>query len=217
MTLSARHWTINKKLAALVGSLGFLALIAANPYKGSRLELNGRELSEIVQKEVDHVSAEELAGWIIQGKSDYRLVDLRNEKDFAEYHIPTAENLAITSLQEGSLARNDKIVLYSDGGIHSAQAWFLLKSNQFKGVYILSGGLDEWKDKILFPRLNDNASPTEIAAFEKAKLVSKFFGGIPQVGGNVASGIPKLAMPKLESPGAGQPKAGPAKKKKEGC
>jgi rhodanese-related sulfurtransferase len=217
MKLTTRNWNINEKLAAGIGILGFLAIFAANPYKGARTEIDAKELSEIVEKEVDHVSAEELAGWIILGKSDYSLVDLRNEKEYSEYHIPTAENISITSLLDGSLLRNEKIVLYSDGGIHSAQGWFLLKSGQYRGAYILSGGLDEWKDKILFPRLNDSASPTEIAAFEKAKLVSKFFGGNPQIGGGTEATAPKLTMPKLEAPGAVQPKGVAAKKKKEGC
>ncbi len=217
MKNSWKQWTVNRILAAIVGALGFLAVLAGNPYRGSAVEVNAKELSEIVQKEVDHVSCEELAGWIIQGKSDYRLVDLRNEKDYADYHIPTAENVAITALNDGSLARNERIVLYSDGGIHSAQAWFLLKANQFKGVYILFGGLEEWKDRILFPRLADNATPAEIAAFEKTKLVSKFFGGSPQVGGAAASAAPTLAMPKLQMPGGVQTKAAPGKKKKEGC
>ncbi len=211
-----KNWTLNRVLAVAVGTLGFLAVFAGNPYKGSRLEVNAKELSEIVQKEVDHVSAEELAGWIIQGKSDYRLIDLRTDKDFTEYHIPSAENMLLTSLNDGSLARNEKIVLYSDGGIHSAQAWFLLKANDYKGVYILLGGLEEWKDKILFPRLADNASPAEVAAFEKTKLVSKFFGGSPQVGGSAVTGTPALTMPKLQLPGGVQAKATPGKKKKEG-
>jgi hypothetical protein len=171
----------------------------------------------IVQKEVDHVAPDELAGWIVQGKADYRLVDLRSEKDFGEYHIPTAENLALTSLKEAQLGRNEKIVLYSDGGIHSAQAWFLLKAEGYKGVYILRGGLEEWKDNILFPRLAANAMPAEVAAFEKTKLLSKFFGGNPQVGGSTETTTTKMALPKLESPTSTQPKSAAGKKKKEGC
>ncbi len=217
MKFTGRGWSINQKLAAIAGALGFLAVIAANPYKGPKAEINATELSEMVQKEVDHVSVDDLAGWIIQGRSDYRLVDLRNDQLYAEYHIPTSENIPITSLTDGSLARNEKIVLYSDGGIHSAQAWFLLKSEQFKGVYILSGGLDEWKDKILFPRLEANATPAEISAFEKTKAVCKFFGGTPQTGTGTEATAPKLVMPKLEGPATVQPKAGTTKKKKEGC
>jgi rhodanese-related sulfurtransferase len=212
-----KNLTLNKKLALFVFVLGFLALFAGSPYKGTELKVDAAELAMIVQKEVDHVASEELAGWIVQGKADYRLIDLRNEKDFGEYHIPTAENVTLTSLKEAQLGRNEKIVLYSDGGIHSAQAWFLLKAEGYKGVYILRGGLEEWKDNILFPRLADNASSAEVAAFEKTKFLSKFFGGNPQVGGAAEAATPNMALPKLESPTGSQPKATAGKKKKEGC
>ena len=217
MKLSISNWTINQKLALVVGVLGFLAVFAGSPYKGFTSTVDSQELAAIVEKEVDHVSPEELAGWIISGKSDYRLVDLRKEAEFSEYHIPTAESIALPSINDGYLNRGEKIVLYSDGGIHSAQAWFLLKANGYKGVYILRGGLEEWKDKVLFPRLAENAPPAEVAAFEKAKLVSTFFGGSPQVGGAAASSTPAMALPKLEAPAGGPVKAGAAKKKKEGC
>jgi len=210
--------SINKKMALLVFILGFVALFAGSPYKGTELRVNAAELAMIVQKEVDHVACDELAGWIIQGKADYRLIDLRTEKEFADYHIPTAENIPLTGLKDAALGRNEKIVLYSDGGIHSAQAWFLLRAEDFKGVYILRGGLEEWKDSILFPRLADNATAAETAAFEKIKSVSKFFGGNPQVGGTAAAqNAPTMALPKLEASQGAQPKAAAGKKKKEGC
>jgi rhodanese-related sulfurtransferase len=217
MKLSIGNWTLNRKLALLIGGLGFLAIFAGSPYKGFTSKVDSQELAAIVQKEVDHVSPEELAGWIISGKADYRLVDLRKEAVFAEYHIPTAENILLPSISEGGLSRGEKVILYSDGGIHSAQAWFLLKANGYKGVYILRGGLEEWKDKVLFPRLAENAPPAEVAAFEKVKLVSTFFGGSPQVGGAAALTAPTMALPKLDAPAGGPVKAGTGKKKKEGC
>jgi len=212
-----KNLSLNRKLALFLLALGFLALFAGSPYKGPELKVDASEMAMIVQKEVDHVASEELAGWIVQGNADYRLVDLRAEKDFGEYHIPTAENIQLTGLKDAQLGRNEKIVLYSDGGIHSAQAWFLLKADGYKGVYILRGGLEEWKDNILFPRLADKATPAEVAAFEKAKLLSKFFGGTPQVGGAAEANAPRMALPKLESPAGAQPKAVAGKKKKEGC
>ena len=60
------------------------------------------------------------------GRSDYRLIDLRGERDYSAYHIPTAENVTLTALPESALLANEKIVLYSDGGIHASQAWMLL-------------------------------------------------------------------------------------------
>ena len=157
----------------------------------------------------------ELAGWIVQGKADYRLVDLRAEKDYAEYHIPSAENIPLTGLKDSQLGRNQKIVLYSDGGIHSAHAWILLRAEGFEGVYILRGGLEEWKDDILFPQLADNATAAEVAASEKTKLLSKFFGGTPRTGGTATTSAPTMALPKLETPSGAQPKGIQARKRRK--
>lgn len=209
--------SMNKKLALIAFIFGAVAIFAGNPYQGTSFSLDAKELAVIVETEVDHVSVETLADWIIQGKADFRLIDLRSEKEFSEYHIPASENVTITGLSKHPLYRNEKIVLYSEGGIHSAQAWMLLKAHGYKGVYMLTGGLEEWTDKILFPKLPLNPTADQLTAFEKIKEVCKFFGGSPQVGGTAEEISAKKPMPKLEMPsGTSTPTTG-KKKKKEGC
>jgi rhodanese-related sulfurtransferase len=177
-----------------------------------------KELALIVEKETDHENVEELADWIIKGKADYRLIDVRSAKEFEGYHIPSAENIPVGSMFDGGLMRNEKIILYSEGGIHAAQAWFLLKAQKYNSVYILRDGLAEWKDKILFPSIGENASTQEKSVFEKRKAVSAFFGGTPQVGTTDAKATTQIAMPKLEMPAAAGSTGGAVKKKKkEGC
>ncbi|MBI2619200.1 MAG: rhodanese-like domain-containing protein [Ignavibacteriales bacterium] len=192
--------------------LGFFALFAGNPYSGSTATLNTSELAVLVQREVDHVTPEELADWIIQGKSDFRLLDLRSAEEYAEYHLPGAEQVTMGELDRYPIQRNEKIILYSDGGIHSAQAWFLLNARKFRGVYILSGGMEEWKDRVLFPTPDGNGN----ADFEKMKEVSKFFGGAPRSGGEERF-APRMTMPELEMPSPVVVPGGTKKKKKEGC
>ena len=212
-----KNLSLNKKLSGIALILGFFALFLGNPYKGSHFNIDSNELALIVGKEVDHVKVEELADWIIQGKSDFRIVDTRSEKEFQEYHIPGAENIPIATLEKADFQKNEKIILYSEGGIHSAQAWMLLKAKDYKGVYILFGGLEEWNGKILFPKISDNPSPEQLASFDKIKEVSKFFGGTPQTGGTAdTKEAPKIQAPKLESPTQTPPPSG-APKKKEGC
>ena len=209
--------SMNKKLALITFVLGLIAVFAGNPYRGNSVTMDTKELALIVDKTVDHVSAEELADWIIQGKSDFKLLDLRTEKEFNEYHISSAELVPLAELNEYPLLRNEKIVLYSEGGIHSAQAWMLLRAKGYKAVYMLFGGLEEWTDKILFPRIAQNATPGQTAAFEKIKEVSKFFGGSPQVSGTAEEVSAKKPMPKLEMPGGTSAPTAGKKKKKEGC
>jgi len=209
--------SMNKKLALIAFVLGLTAIFAGNPYRGSSVTMDTKELALIIDKTVDHVLAEELADWIIQGKSDFKLLDLRAEKEFNEYHIPSAELVPMAELNEYPFLRNEKLVLYSEAGIHSAQAWMLLRAKGYKAVYMLFGGLEEWIDKIIFPKLAQNATPDQTAAFEKMKEVSKFFGGSPQVGGAAEEVSSRKSMPKLEMPGGTSAPTAGKKKKKEGC
>jgi rhodanese-related sulfurtransferase len=212
--------TLNQKLGSAVIVLGLGALAIGTPFRGTAFTVDAKELGRIVQTEVDHITPEELADWIIQEKTDFRLIDLRPEKEFAEYHIPRAENVQISALADYGLLRNEKIVLYSEGGIHSAQAWFLLKAGEYRGVYMLRGGLEEWKDRVLFPTIPPSPTAEQAASFEKMKEVSKFFGGTPLTGAMpdqpaATRTIPKLEMPSMQAtPAAG---GTPTRKKKEGC
>ena len=86
--------TLNQKLAIVAVALGALALFSV-PHRGPVVTLDTRELALIVDKEVDHVTPSELAAWIVQGRSDYRLVDLRTASHYVAYHIPTAENVTV--------------------------------------------------------------------------------------------------------------------------
>ena len=210
--------TLNQKLAAVALTLGALAVFS-EPHRGPFVKLDARELALVVEQEVDHVKPAELAAWIVEGRSDYRLIDLRTAEEFAAYHIPTAENAALTALADYPLLRNEKIVLYSEGGIHSAQAWLLLRAQGYEGVYTVLGGLDGWKDEVLFPALPAKAGPRERAQFERTAALAQFFGGQPRSDSSAVAEAPATALPKLTAPAATGPAvpAAPRKKKKEGC
>ena len=207
--------TLNQKLALAAVALGAIAVFAA-PYPGSKVTLDARELALVVGTEADHVEAPELAAWIIEGRADYRLVDLRTEREFATYFIPTAVNIPMSVLPGAGLGRQEKIVIYSEGGIHSAQAWMLLKAQGHKSVYMLKGGLDEWKDQVVFPVVADNPTPAQRTRDERLKSMSAFFGGQPRsetaaaTGSTAMPGMAAAAAPALPrvaappSPGGGQ-------------
>jgi rhodanese-related sulfurtransferase len=211
--------TVNQRLAVAALLLGAVALFAS-PTPGPTVSIHPRELAAIVQRGGDRVAPTDLAGWIIEGRSDYRLVDLRDEAEYNRYHIPTAENIPLTSLTRDDFAPTDKVLLYSDDGARSAQGWFLLRATGFKGAYLLTGGIDGWKQAVLFPVLAEGADQASNA---KVQAVSRHFGGVPRVGAQgVAPGaapvLPEMDQSKLPPPpaavtGGARPKA----KKKEGC
>jgi rhodanese-related sulfurtransferase len=204
-----------KKLAFFALLLGIIAVFAGSPYMGSEVRVNTKDLALMTVKNSDKIKPLELADWIIKGKADYTLVDLRNEDQYNQYFIPTAINIPLAQLPESDLLRNQKIILYADDDVNAAQAWFILKSKNFRGVYLLDGGLKNWQGEVLFPKLSVNASKEEIARFEKIKEMSKYFGGSVQTDSTQVSETKvKLPTPQVTSKGnLNQPK----KKKREGC
>jgi rhodanese-related sulfurtransferase len=212
--------TLNQKLGAFALALGALAVFA-NVAPGHTVTVNAKELLTSVARAEDHVTPAELAAWIIEGRADYRLVDIRSEKAFAAYHIPTAENVPLATVLDGALDRTDKIVLYGDGGIHAAQAWMVLKGKGYTQAYTLLEGLDAWKDDVLFPVMPQSPTPEEQARFERAAQVAKFFGGQPRA--VAAPGSEPMALPTQAMAPAVAPPTLPAgaaagpKKKREGC
>ena len=209
----------SKKLAILAGLLAIIALVIGNSGNKNKINVNAKELALSTIKDQDKISVITLADWLIKDKLDFTLVDLRPEKEFAEYTIPGSVNIRMEDLLNSDLKRNQKILLYGNDDISSAQAWFILKSSAYKGAYILSGGLNSWKNEILYPKRSVNLSPEDSIKFEKIKEVSLHFGGTPQMqmsgstSNIVVSPEPTAApnLPKVNiSPTA-------AKKKKEGC
>jgi rhodanese-related sulfurtransferase len=206
------------RLAVLALVLGAGALVTS-PRPGTVVRVDTVELGRIVQGEVDHVEPQELAAWIVAGRSDYRLIDLRDESAFAAYHIPGAERVPVGLLAERAPARNERVILYSDGGIHAAQAWFLLRALGHEAVYTLRGGLDGWKDEVLYPQLGA-ATAGERAEVERRRELALHFGGAARGPSDEEPATrPALPPPPVVAPPAGAvPGAAPAaKKRKEGC
>jgi rhodanese-related sulfurtransferase len=206
---------IRKRVGILAIILGFLAIFAGSPYDRSTTRINVKEFALTSITDESRVNVDELADWIIIGKYDYRLVDLRDTEKYNSYNIPGSENIPVREILDSDLMRNEKIVLYSDEETVAAQSWFLLKADKFKNVYILEGGLKCWEDQVIFPKLPAEPTKEQLTLFEKKKEVSKFFGGQPQVGGGEEQ--IKRETPKLKAP----PKVTVTKKRKkksrEGC
>jgi rhodanese-related sulfurtransferase len=216
--------TTNQKLALTAAVLGGLALFA-EPESGHAVSISPRELAVIVESQADHVTAGDLARWIIEGRADFRVIDLRDERQYAEYHIPGAELVPLTALPDRSFEPTEKIVLYSEGGIHSAQAWFLLKARGARNAYFLLGGLDAGKEEVLFPALAPDPTPEQQQRNAELASVAAHFGGQAMTrtpagdGTAVPATPPTPAMPRVEAPvaPAGAVPAGAPRKRKEGC
>lgn len=152
-----------RRALAILAALGGLLAAIVDRSPG----IDAAQLAKSIAAEEDHVTALELAQWIRDRKPHLRVIDLRAEKEFAAFHLPRAERIAIEAIPSTRFDRGDTLVLISDGGAHAAQAWVLLRALGHQNVYFLRGGIGEWLDEVMHP-----AKPTEL---------TRYFGSTPRL------------------------------------
>lgn len=99
------------------------------------------------------ISPEELHEWMKPpGARTFRLVDVREEDEFAICHLDQAELIPLSKFAELSQSRfrnhDEPIVVYCHHGMRSSHAADFLRSKGCKKVYNLTGGIDAWADLI---------------------------------------------------------------------
>lgn len=170
MTAPPLHTGRALAVGALV--LGTAAAFAGSPYRAARGSVDVTELSSMVAREEDHVTALELAAWIHDRKPGLRVIDVREPDEFAAYQIPTAENVPLAQFSRLSLKPDETVVLYSGGGAHAAQAWVFIRAMGHRQVFFLSGGLNEWIDEVMNP--------------VASTPITKYFGGVARPEGSAS-------------------------------
>ena len=101
----------------------------------------------------DHIEPDELADRLMAGQSDLVLVDVRPSAEFNAYHIRGAVNVPLAQLAESLQPHKNKgiVVLYSNGMTHPAQARDSLQRQGFGNVYLLTDGLQGFRERCLKP------------------------------------------------------------------
>jgi rhodanese-related sulfurtransferase len=213
MTTFLSRLSLNQRLALLAFVLGLVA-IAATPTRGPRVVIDAKSLALDIQQGGDRVDPRTLARWIIEGRTDYRLVGLLDDTEAA---VPGIEAIPVGQLLDGSLERGEKILLLSEDGTRAAQARVLLQANGYKGAMIIDGGVRGWRERVVNPVLDGvpEAERATIAA------MSARFGGAPRTGTAAASataGTTPATAAAVAAPMLTPAAKAPAKpKKKEGC
>lgn len=165
---------IERGLAITAIIAGALAVVAGTPDRPTRGSVNVTELARIVEHEEDHVTAVELAKWIRDHKSGLRILDIRSDSEFTEFHVPGAERVPLAEIARMALDSATTYVLYSEGGTHAAQAWFLLRARGMEHAFFLRGGLYEWLDEVMNPRVASDAPQAER---DSTRALTMWFGG----------------------------------------
>lgn len=83
----------------------------------------------------------------------------------------------MSDLVKADFPHDAPIIVYSAGGAHAAQAWMLLRFKGYRDVFFLREGVYEWMATVVQPQLAVDATADERKQFERAKVLSHFFGG----------------------------------------
>ncbi len=141
-------------LVVLAGGLFLVTPVA--PVQASAVPsvaMDEKALMESVANAQDHIEPDELADRLMAGEPGLVVVDVRPAAEFNAFHIRGALNIELALLSEMLQPYKNKglIVLYSNGMTHPAQARDSLQREGFGNVYLLTDGLQGFKDRCLRP------------------------------------------------------------------
>jgi thiosulfate/3-mercaptopyruvate sulfurtransferase len=140
-------------LVALAAGLFFLAPPTTGPVARASGPAGEAVLMAEVDAAGDHMEPEELADRLMAGAPGLVVVDVRPTAEFNAFHIRGAINVPLAGLDEALQPHKNKglIVIYSNGMTHPAQARDSLWRQGFGNVYILTDGLQGFRDRCLKP------------------------------------------------------------------
>ncbi len=188
--------------AACIIFLAMVLALAATMAKGAGAgPVNAAAAAQTMDADKDHVTAGELARWILDKRQDYQLIDIRPAWQFDDYRIPTAINIPLTVLFQDAglkqLSREKKIVVYGFGAGHAAEAQLLLSMKGYQ-AYSLGDGMVEWWETVMTPSSIRRDPPDPTGYREAKQLRQRFMGG---TGGPApAAGAPQAPPPQAPPP-----------------
>ena len=137
-------------------------------------------VAQAAARQDDRVTVEELAGWLIEARGDFVLVDVRPSADYEKGSIAEAKNIPIAELLTADvldgLPTDRKVVLYSNGSENAAKAEVLLRLAGFD-AHLLTGGYNAWHKQILNPDISAEELDGENLQVSAQRAYSCYFVG----------------------------------------
>lgn len=169
---------MKKTLKATLLSLSVASVAACSPSGDSTPSMDA--IAQAAARQDDRASVEELAAWLIEGRGDFKLIDVRSAKDYESGRIGDAENIPIAQIVSddtlASLPTDRMLLVYSNGSENAAKAAVLLRLAGFD-AHLLVGGYAAWHEKILNPDISADALDGESLRIAEQRAYSCYFIG----------------------------------------
>jgi rhodanese-related sulfurtransferase len=163
--------------AALL-SMSVASIAACGP--SDKADVSLVDIARAAAQKDDRVSIEDLAHWLVEGRGDFQLIDVRVPDEFESGSIGDARNIPIAQLVSedvlSSLPTDRLIVVYSNGSENAAKAAVLLRLSGFD-AHLLTGGYNAWHQRILNPEISASALDGESLQVSEQRALSCYFVG----------------------------------------
>lgn len=113
----------------------------------------------------------------VKQRENLYLVDLRDSAQFKEFHLPTALNISPDRFSFSDVPDEKTVVFYSGDDWLSRQLWNSLEDSLKERSFILYGGVYDWYDRILYPKLPIKPNAKDSALAEQVHALTGFYGG----------------------------------------
>ncbi len=166
------------KMLLLITAAGLLA--ACGQPSAPVMSQSFVDIAQSAARQDDRVNVEELAEWLIEGREDFVLIDVRMPDDYRSGQIGDAENIPLAELVMGEtmkrLPTDRKIVLYSNGSENAAKASVMLRLAGFD-AHLVTGGFNAWHQRILNPDISADELDGESPQVSAQRAYSCYFVG----------------------------------------
>lgn len=171
---------VRQKYSVVLVSLGLI--LALLPLTGNRsFTVKPHDLlSEVYSKESDF-TVDQVARFIVSEDSTIQLIDLRKPEEFKAFNIPGAINVPYDELLNSDPAalfgnQSIKNIFYSNGDFDSNYALIAAKGMNYKNVYTMKGGLNEWFNTVMNTTFTgERISARENSLFETRTRARRLF------------------------------------------
>lgn len=178
--------SIREKYSAILLGLGLI--LALLPLSGKK-SLSEKPL-DVLKKSLDedsYITVDHVARSLVNDDSTIRLIDLRSPEEFRTFSIPGSINVPYGDFLEdpSSFLGKDPVrnILYSNGDIASGYAFVAAVGMNFKNIFVMKGGLNEWGETVMNSSfMGERITARENALFEtrkRAKLLFTEFNSLP--------------------------------------
>lgn len=177
----AKFLSFRYKILALILFVLAGGLVLLPKYQKQEGISSEKLLSDVISPE-RYISTDQISNKIINQDPSFILVDVRDEKSYNDYSIPTAINIPLAKLfDEESIPYLNQnqfdVIFYSNDNLYADQAWILCSRRGYKNLRVLNGGLNRWFETIINPKQPSEELPAEeFELYSTRKAASMYFG-----------------------------------------